>query len=153
MQAVTEAVFAVVETRLQQQHRVLVVTCFSLARLNMFCEKEDYLKAFLTPLNLDDTWLWGKLIPPKKEKEDEVDEEEKEEEEEDREEQNMEEKKDEEEEKDKEEKEDISEEKDPGMEPCETFEEHLYQTDEDLPSWIPSGCNVKVCFAVCLTVT
>ncbi|XP_063870908.1 dynein axonemal heavy chain 10-like isoform X4 [Scylla paramamosain] len=143
LQVVTEAVFAVVETRLQQQHRLLVATCFGLARLNMFCEEEDFLKAFLIPLNLDETWLWGKVVPPKKEKKAEVDEEEKEGEEEDKEEQDMEEEKDEEEEKDKEEKEDKSEEEDPETKPCETVEEHQDQTDEVFPSWIPSECNVK----------
>ncbi|MPC58002.1 hypothetical protein E2C01_051994 [Portunus trituberculatus] len=154
LQAVTEAVFAVVEARLQQQHRVLVATLFSLARLNMFSEKEDYVKAFLIPLNLDETWLWGEIIPPKKEKKAKVDEEEEDEgKEEDKKEQDMEEGKDEEKEKNLEEKEDRSEDEDPEKKKCETVEEHQDQPNEDFPSWIPSECNIKVCFVVCLTGT
>ncbi|XP_045101948.1 dynein-1-alpha heavy chain, flagellar inner arm I1 complex-like isoform X2 [Portunus trituberculatus] len=144
LQAVTEAVFAVVEARLQQQHRVLVATLFSLARLNMFSEKEDYVKAFLIPLNLDETWLWGEIIPPKKEKKAKVDEEEEDEgKEEDKKEQDMEEGKDEEKEKNLEEKEDRSEDEDPEKKKCETVEEHQDQPNEDFPSWIPSECNIK----------
>lgn len=141
----TEAVFAVVETRLQQQHRLLVATCFGLARLNMAYEEEDYIKAFLVPLNLDQGWLWEEVIPPdKKEKEAEVDGEEKEEVE-DKEEKDIEEGKDNEKEKGKEEKEVKSEEEDLEIKTCETVEGKKEQTDETFPSWIPKECNIKVC--------
>ena len=126
LQAVTEAVFAVVETRLQQQHRLLVATCFGLAKLNMACEEDDYVKAFLIPLNLDQTWLWEEVIPMKKEKVINVEEEDKE--------QDM------EEEKNKEEKEESEEDNLETM----AVEKHKDQADETFPSWIPNECNIKV---------
>lgn len=140
----TEAVFAVVETRLQQQHRLLVATCFGLARLNMTFEEEDYIKAFLVPLNLDEAWLWEEVIPPKKKKEPEDDGVEKEEEE-DKEEKDTEIREDDEEEEDKKEEEEKSDEEDPEIKTDETVAEHKEQADDAFPSWIPKECSIKVC--------
>lgn len=137
MQAVTEAVFAMLDARLQRQHRLLVATCIGLVRLNMSCEKEDYVKAFLVPLNLDQTWLWERVVPPKKKVEAEVDEEEKDKEE------DVEDGKDKEEE--REEKSDH--EKELETKSDEAIEEHD-QAEETFPSWIPSGCKKKVCLTI-----
>ncbi|XP_050721570.1 uncharacterized protein LOC127001253 isoform X3 [Eriocheir sinensis] len=132
LQSVTEAVFAMIDARLQRQHRLLVATCIGLVSLNMSCEKEDYVKAFLVPLNLDQTWLWEGVVPPKKKVEAEVDEEEKDKEE------DVEDGKDEEEE--REEKSDHEKELETRSD--ETIEE-LDQAEETFPSWIPSGCKKK----------
>lgn len=141
LQAVTEAVFAVLDARLQRQHRLLVATCFGLVTLNMTCEEEDYVKAFLVPLNLDQTCLWEGVVPPAVKKEEAEGNEVKEKEDvgeggEDK-----------EEEIDGEQSEGKSdEEREPEIKPDEAVAEHDDQTLETLPSWIPSGCNKKVCF-------
>lgn len=137
LQAVTEAVFGVVDARLQRQHRLLVASCFGLVRLNMTCKKEDYVKAFLVPLNLDQTWLWEGVTPPKK-KQAESDEEAMDKE------KDVENGKDEEEEK-VEEEEEKSADEEPEAKSDESMKEHD-QEDESFPSWIPDGCNKKVCF-------
>lgn len=133
LQAVTEAVFAMIDARLQRQHRLVVATCIGLVSLNMSCEKEDYVKAFLVPLNLDQTWLWEGVVPPKKKVEPEADEEEDKEE-------DVEDRKD---------KEDEREEKSDHETELETrsdkaIEEHDL-SEETFPSWLPSGCKKKVC--------
>lgn len=142
LQAVTEAVFAVLDARLQRQHRLLVATCFGLVTLNMTCEEEDYVKAFLVPLNLDQTCLWEGVVPPTEKKEEaECDEEVKEKE------SVGEEGKDKEEEIDGKQSEGKSDDKrEPEVRPDEVLAEHDDETLEALPSWIPSGCNKKVRF-------
>lgn len=140
LQAVTEAVFEMIDARLQRQHRLLVATCIGLVSLNMTCEKEDYVKAFLVPLNLDQTCLWEGVVPPKKkEEEGEVDEEERDED------KDMEDGKDKEEEKVEEEGEEKSDIKEPEVKSDEAMEEQD-QAEETFPSWMPSGCKIKVCF-------
>lgn len=134
------AVYAVVDARLQCQHRLLVATCFGLVTLNMICEEEDFVKAFLVPFNLDQTWLWEGVLPPRKKKEEaKVDEEGK----------DVEEGKNQEEEKVEEIKEEKSdEERDHETRPSGAKGEYGEQTDETFPPWIPSGCNKKVCLTL-----
>lgn len=140
LQSVIEAVFAVVDSRLQRQHRLIVATCFCLVSLNMTCEKEDYVKAFMVPLNLDQTWLWEGIVPAKKEEaEDEKQHEGK----------DVEEGIGKDEEKvEKEKKGKSDDEIEPETRPTEAMIGHEDQADETFPSWLPPECNKKVPFTV-----
>lgn len=131
LQAVTEATFAVVDSRLQYQHRLLVATCFCLVSLNMACLEEDYVKAFLVPLNFDQAWLWEGIVPIKHKKE-VFDDDEQEKDKGDVEEMGKE-----------EEKKDKSESR-----LVDAMERHDDQADETFPSWLPHECSKKVCCVV-----
>lgn len=68
LEIVTNAISELIDTRLQLQHRLIVTTCFALVRLNMKYENEDYIKAFLIPVELEQM-IWkdiSKSRPMKK---------------------------------------------------------------------------------------
>ncbi|XP_042227080.1 uncharacterized protein LOC121869635 [Homarus americanus] len=62
-EVVTSSVFELINMRLQLQHRLIVTVCFALAKLNMKCDSEDYIKAFLVPMNVEQM-LWKDVNRP-----------------------------------------------------------------------------------------
>nr|XP_045619033.1 uncharacterized protein LOC123770899 [Procambarus clarkii] len=63
MNVVTHTVFELMDMRLQFQHRLIVATCFTLAKMNMKQENEDYIRAFLVPLSEEEI-VWDNISIP-----------------------------------------------------------------------------------------
>ncbi|XP_069945849.1 dynein axonemal heavy chain 10-like isoform X2 [Cherax quadricarinatus] len=60
MTIVTTTVFELLDMRLQLQHRLIVTTCFALAKLNMKHDSDNYIQTFLVPMQVDEM-VWGNL--------------------------------------------------------------------------------------------